>query len=67
MSPKRHLRCATFRSACAIAVSTANAQALPARGWPATTPAAVGLDGAALAAFDADLQAASMGLPTACS
>ena len=54
---------------CALAVgifaaiaSASHGQALPARGWPTASPAAVGLDGAALDALDADLAAGKYGL-----
>jgi len=56
------LRWATLLFAWVLSGSVASAQALPARGWPSTTPAAVGLDGAALVAFDADLANGKYGL-----
>src|SRR6201996_7514232 len=46
----------------AFCVNAAHAQALPARAWPAAKPEAVGLDAAALSAFDADLAAGKYGL-----
>src|SRR6201995_2445574 len=48
--------------ACATIVIPSRAQSLPARGWPQASPEAVGLDGAALDALDADLAAGKYGL-----
>jgi CubicO group peptidase (beta-lactamase class C family) len=54
-------RCAVLGVACLIFSIAARAQALPARGWPAVSPAAVGLNGAALDALDADLAVGKYG------
>src|ERR1700761_6509506 len=56
-------RCPLVVGVCAAFIGVAHAQALPARGWPEASPAAVGLDGAALSALDADLAAGKYGLP----
>ena len=54
--------CAVLGVACLIFSIAARAQALPARGWPTVSPAAVGLNGAALDALDADLAVGKYGL-----
>jgi CubicO group peptidase (beta-lactamase class C family) len=55
-------RCVQLVAICVLLAGAAHAQALPARGWPAVSPAAIGLDGAALDALDADLAAGKYGL-----
>src|SRR5437868_14580583 len=55
-------RGALLLATCAILAGVTQAQALPARGWPATSPAAVDLDGTALSALSADLAAGKYGL-----
>jgi CubicO group peptidase (beta-lactamase class C family) len=55
-------RCAILATSWLIVSGALRAQSLPARGWPAVSPAAVGLDGAALDALDADLAAGKYGL-----
>src|ERR1700685_2454426 len=55
-------RCLPLAAMFLVFSAVAHAQALPARGWPEVSPAAVGLDGAALSALDADLAAGKYGL-----
>ena len=55
-------RCAIFFGAYLTIAIVTQSQALPARAWPTAKPEAVGLDGAALSAFDADLAAGKYGL-----
>jgi CubicO group peptidase (beta-lactamase class C family) len=62
MKTKRIVRYVLFLAFCATQSRATQAQALPARGWPTATPAAVGLDGPALDALDADLAAGKYGL-----
>ncbi|HEY2820731.1 MAG TPA: serine hydrolase [Candidatus Acidoferrum sp.] len=62
MKTTRIIYCLLCVATCSMLSHASSAQALPARGWPTVSPEAVGLDGKALSALDADLAEGKYGL-----